>query len=260
MTHYDPWLNYAGASRIWLAVGLLAIAAVLVYAGLRLPLPARAAKAGQKTAVVMLVAWTAAIVALLTAVVIFVHHYLHDYQGTVQTPPPDHVAPVTFTAVVVVFIVIFIRSPRDSGSRLASAFIGAIAAPFIFELPFDLIIMGRVHSTISPDPGWFVALLFALLLLVDITTLLLLRLSPMVRLTRATFYSFALMLGVFAIWALAGFGYPSAPVPLTLNIVSKLLAFATALTLFLQRRPAIVSTPDGAATSEHTDSPVSSPS
>ena len=41
----------------------------------------------------------------------------------------------------------------------------------------------------------------------------LLRLSPMVRLTRATFYSFALMLGVFAIWGLAGFGYPSAPVP-----------------------------------------------
>ena len=33
------------------------------------------------------------------------------------------------------------------------------------------------------------------------------------------------MLGVFAVWALSGFGYPSAPVPLTLNIVSKLLAF-----------------------------------
>jgi hypothetical protein len=259
MTYHDPWIDYAGASRIWLAVGLLALAAGVVYAGIRLPLPVRAAKAGRKTVIVMLVAWAVAIVALLTAGGIYIQHYVNDYQGTVQTPPPDHVAPVTFTAVVVVFIIIFIRSPRGSKSSLAGAFIGAIAAPFIFELPFDLIIMGRVHVSISPNPGGYVALLFVLLLLVDITTLLLLRLSPMVRLTRATFFSFALMLGVFAIWALAGFGYPSAPVPLTLNIVSKLLAFATVLTLFLQRRPAIASTPDGAVTSEPVNSPVSSP-
>jgi hypothetical protein len=60
----------------------------------------------------------------------------------------------------------------------------------------------------------------------------------MVRLTRATFFSFALMLGVFAVWALSGFGYPSAPLPTALNMASKILAFVTALTLFLPRRPA----------------------
>jgi hypothetical protein len=97
--------------------------------------------------------------------------------------------------------------------------------------------MARVHTPIPVGSGLYVALLITLLLLVDITTLLLLRLSPRVRLTRATFYSFALMLGVFAIWALAGFGYPTAPLPLTLNIVSKLLAFVTALTLFFPQRP-----------------------
>jgi len=32
---------------------------------------------------------------------------------------------------------------------------------------------------------------------------------------------------------LSGFGYPSAPLPLALNIASKILAFVTALTLFL---------------------------
>ncbi len=58
----------------------------------------------------------------------------------------------------------------------------------------------------------------------------------MVRLSRATFLSFALMLAVFAVWALAGFGYPSAPVPFALNVVSKLLAFVTVLTLFLPQR------------------------
>ena len=72
--------------------------------------------------------------------------------------------------------------------------------------------------------------------LAEVTTLLLLRLSPLVRVTRASCCSFALLLGVWAVWALAaGFGYPSAPVPIALNIASKLLAFVTALTLFLPR-------------------------
>jgi hypothetical protein len=75
------------------------------------------------------------------------------------------------------------------------------------------------------------------LFLVSLTTLLLLSLSPMVRLTRATFFVLALMLVVFAAWALSGFGYPSAPLPTTLNIAAKLLSFAAALTLFLPQRP-----------------------
>lgn len=56
------------------------------------------------------------------------------------------------------------------------------------------------------------------------------------RLSRVTFVCRGLMLAVFAVWAPQGFGYPSAPVPLTLNVVSKLLAFLTAVTLFLPQR------------------------
>jgi hypothetical protein len=173
-------------------------------------------------------------VALLAAIVVYIRQYAQQ-RGAAGTPYPDHVAPVTFSAVMVLFVVILLGSSSAIGRRLAGAVIGAIAAPFIFELPFDLIIMGRVHVPFTA--GSKVAVLFVLLLLVDITTLLLLRLSPMVRLNRTTFCSLALMLGVFAVWALAGFGYPSAAVPLTLNIVSKLLAFVTALTLFLPWRP-----------------------
>ena len=58
----------------------------------------------------------------------------------------------------------------------------------------------------------------------------------MVRLTRPTFFAFALMLAGFAVWALDGFEYPATPVPYALNVVSKLLAFATILTLFLPVR------------------------
>jgi hypothetical protein len=243
MTYYDPWVNYGGAAKIWLALGLLAIAGGLVYAGIRLPLPARAARLGKKATIVMLVAWAAAIVALVAGVAVYLHSYIQEYQGLIAPPPPDHVAPVTFLAVVTVFVIILVRTPRGSKMRLVSAVVGAIAAPFIFELPFDLIIMARVHSQYPVNPALLVPLLFVFLLLVDSTTLLLLRLLPMVRLTRATFYSFALMLAVFAVWALAGFGYPSAPVPLTLNIVSKLLAFVTALTLFPLRYPATADAP-----------------
>jgi ABC-2 type transport system ATP-binding protein len=41
---------------------------------------------------------------------------------------------------------------------------------------------------------------------------------------------------VFAIWALFGFGYPQSALPITMNVVSKILAFITALTLFLPDR------------------------
>jgi hypothetical protein len=79
-------------------------------------------------------------------------------------------------------------------------------------------------------------MVYASLVLIEITTFLLLWLSPMVTLTRATFYCFALMLIVWAVWALDGFGYPSAPIPIALNIASKIVAFVTCLTLFLPQR------------------------
>ena len=88
MTQYDPWVSYGGAARIWLAVGLLAVAGGLVYAGIRLPLPARAARPGKKASIVMLMAWAAAIVALLVAGVIYTRQYLQAYQGTAGAPPP----------------------------------------------------------------------------------------------------------------------------------------------------------------------------
>jgi hypothetical protein len=249
--YYDPWVNYGGAARIWLALGLLAIAAGAVYAGIRLPLPTLAARPGKKAAIISLVVWAAAITALLAGVALYLRQNISEYQGALLPPPPDHVAPVTFLAFAALFVIILARGPRDSRLRLrlASAAIGAIAAPFIFELPFDLIIMTRTHT--QYPSGRYLPLLLALLLVVDVTTLLLLRLSPQVRLTKATFFCLALMLGVFAIWALAGFGYPSSPLPLTLNIVSKLLAFAAAFTLFLpQRPPATAHTPGVTAITE----------
>ena len=38
---------------------------------------------------------------------------------------------------------------------------------------------------------------------------------------------------MFAIWAAFGFTYPSAPIPIALNAISKVLCFVAAITLFL---------------------------
>jgi hypothetical protein len=241
MTQYGTWVSYEGAARIWLAVGLFAIAVGLAYAGIKLPLPIRLARVKPRavTVVVLLAAWVAAIVAFVVCASIYVHRYVSAYHLKLsQAAPVNHITPITFLAAAAVFFAVLARSSSVSsgaGTRLGSAVIAGIIGPVIFELPFDLIVMARVYPPVPPDPAFYRALFFVPLFLVEIASFLLLRLSPMVRLTRTTFFAFALMLGVFAIWALSGFGYPSAPVPTTLNIVSKLLAFVTALSLFLYR-------------------------
>jgi peptidoglycan/LPS O-acetylase OafA/YrhL len=153
------------------------------------------------------------------------------HEHIAKAPPANPITMVTLTAAVVLFVVVFIATPRALGIRLSSAVIAAMAAPMIFELPFDLIVMARTYPPVPPDPVLYRTLFFAPLFLVELTTLSLLAVSPMVKLSRPAFFCLALMLLVFAVWALAGFGYPSAPIPIAMNVVSKILAFVTALSL-----------------------------
>ena len=152
MTHYQTWVSYSGSARIWLAAGLLATAGAIAYTGTRLPLPARASRPGRAAATAMLGAWAASILALLVCADIYFHRYLDAYSLTLrQAVPPERIFPVTFTAAVVVFFVVLVRSPDDS--RLASAAIAVIAGPMIFELPFDPIVIPRIYPPIPPDPA-----------------------------------------------------------------------------------------------------------
>jgi hypothetical protein len=253
MAQYQ-WVSYGGDARIELAIGLAAVAGGAVLAGVRLPLPFRVTRPGRAGTATLIVAWLASIASFLVGVSIYARQYIHVYGlKALENQPADHIAPVTLTAVVVVFGIIISRPSPSFGKRLLSGAICAIAAPMIFELPFDLIVMSKTYPAIPPDPALYRAAFFVPLFLIEITTLLLLRLSPMVRVTRATFFFFALMLGVFAVWALSGFGYPSTPLPITLNIASKILAFVTALTLFLPQRPT-PERPEPAMTNAHEDS------
>lgn len=240
MTQYAIWVSYSGDARVWLAIGLLAAACCVVLAGIRLPLPIRFTPPGPAGRAATTAAWAASLLALLVCSAIYVHQGGHAIRAAGMSPPAfrQPILPFTLTADAVLFAAIISRRAPDQQVRLASAAIAAVAAPMIFELPFDPFVIARVHG-FPHEPAMARALVYVPLVLTEVTTLLLLRLSPMVRLTRATFFSFALMLSVWAVWAaVAGLGYPAAPLPLALNAASKILAFVTAGTLFLRKRPA----------------------
>ena len=238
MTQYGTWVSYSGVARIELAIVLAAIAGGLAYAGTRLPLPARAARPpGRARLVFTLGAWVLAIAAFLVCLARYVQQYRHEYGIRYASAPADHILPVTLFAAAATFFVILVSSGSYGPvARLASAAVGAMAGPMIFELPFDLIVMARTYPPIPPDPALYRAVFFLPLFLIEITTLSLLTMSPMVKLSRGAVFSFASMLAVFAVWAFIGFAYPSAPLPTSLNILSKILAFATVLCLILPQR------------------------
>ena len=233
MPQYGTWFSYSGSAKLSLAAALLAVAAAVAFAGIRLPLPARLPRPTGDTTTLMVVAWALSIIALLVCVAIYGKQALREH---LAGRPADNIFPITLIAAGLTFFVITVTGKPGGKTAVLSGAIAAMAAPMVFELPFDLIVMARTYPPIPPNPVLYRAVFFAPLFLVEITTLALLAWSPMVRLTRATFFAFALMLAVFAVWALAGFGYPSAPLPYALNVVAKLLAFATILTLFLPVR------------------------
>jgi hypothetical protein len=233
MTGSSPWINYSGTAEIVLVAVLVAAAAAVARAAIRLPLPARPPRPGWIATIIIAGAWVLAIIALVACV----HVYLTQASeaGFEHHPRPDDVTPVTLLGTAVLFAVIAIaQRARGWGVALGSAVVGAAAGPWIFEVPFDLIIMARTHPVI--DPGLYRVVLFGPLILTGILTVALVSLSPAVRVRRATLWCLAGMLAVFAAWGLFGFSYPSAPGPLALNDLSKILALVTALTLFLPQR------------------------
>src|SRR5215469_13574055 len=229
------WVGYSGDAKIELAVGLLAVAGCAAYAGFRLRRPIRAVRPPTSVVVLMFSLWVIALIAFLVGLSVYVKQFVHDYPN-ITSGVHNPITPVTLLAAVAIFGIIMTRTGWRYQTRLGSAVVGAMAAPMIFELPFDLIVMARTYPALPPDPALYRAVFFTPLILVEVTTLWLLTLSPMVRVRKYTFFCFALMIGVFGIWALYGFGYPQSALPITMNVISKLLAFATALTLFLPDR------------------------
>jgi len=228
------WLSYAGTSRIGLAIVLVAVAAVIVYAGTRLRRPVLPPKPSPPVKVIIVAGLGLAIAAFLVCFTEYVDGLRRHNLLRVLPKDPSPIAPVTAVSAIAIFVAIyFLTRSQEPPVRVASGLIGAMVAPMIFEFPFDLIVMTRVYPPIPPDPSLYRVMFFAPLFLIEFLTLSLLSLVPTARLTRPTFVCFALMLLVFAAWALAGFEFPATAGSYAFNAVSKIIAFATALTLFI---------------------------
>lgn len=235
MTHDGTWVSYGGTAAIVLAGVLAVTAAAVVFAGFRLPLPAVLPRPGRTVRILLLASWPLAVLAFLVCIGVYVVHARREHLAVL--PPADPIAPVTLIGMGILFCVIAMAlNSRGWRIALGSALIGALVAPMIFELPFDLIVMARTYPALPPDPALYRVVFFAPLFLIEVITLALLTLSPVARVSRATLWCFAAMLAVFAVWALFGFGYPSSAGPITLNVVSKILALIAALTLFVPPR------------------------
>jgi hypothetical protein len=233
---YSPasWVSYDGGYAILLAIVMLVVASGFVFAGKRLRTPLRVMRPGSIAAWFMIAIWLLAVCDASVALVVYGIQVKQAYPSFVAPRLP--VGLFTLADATVTFFVIFYLT-RHWGWKiaLASAVIGTAAAPMFFELPFDLIVMTRTAPPIPTYPMLYRQLLFLPLYLVEFSTVSLLMLLPSVRVTANAAYALAGMFTVFAIWATFGFAFPEEPLPLALNIISKILCFVAAVMLFVWR-------------------------
>lgn len=230
MNQHGAWSAYTGSGALMLALGLLLMTGGLLFLAVRLRHPIAFTRPGRGAGIALSAALVVFVIAFLVAVSIYVLALERQLGHLHAVANP--ITPVTLTSAVIAFCVIMGLAQR-SGFEVAfgSAIVGTIAAPMIFELPFDLIVMWR---TFPPAPAIpFTLLFFVPLFLIELTSFALLTLSPLMRLSRYPLLFLSGMFLIFAVWALFGFAYPSAPIPIALNMISKVLAFVTAVSLFL---------------------------
>ncbi len=233
---FGTWAPYGGTEALAVAAGLLVVAAALAYLATRLRVPQEPRRRGRRAKAFMIAVWVLSLWTLSIGWQIAGLFVIHAFPD--QTAPPSPVFPVTATAMVVTFVLIIVIGARQGFHvrvDFPSALFGALAAPFVFEFPFDLVVATRTFPDIPPDPTLFRVVYFAPLRFVAVSTIALLALSPLVRFTRSTLWALAAMFVVFALWAaLFGFAYPgSGAGPLAMNAISKILAFVATLTVFL---------------------------
>ena len=240
MPQTGTWIPYAGGDALLLAAILFVIAGALAYLGTRLQHPVGTQRPGRALGILLVLIWVLALATLVFAVGSMA--IAQTQQRGNLSAAPNPITQITELSAILTFAVITsITADHGLKTAFGSAIVGAIAAPMIFELPFDLIVMPRIYymSRIyyTPLPAIVYTLLFFLpLFLWELSSFALLTLSPVARLSKYSLFALAAMFFVFAIWALFGFPFPGSPIPITLNAVSKILSFVAVITLFLPQK------------------------
>jgi hypothetical protein len=239
---YAPasWVSYGGGEAILLAIVLLVVACGFVYAGTRLRAPLKIARPGSTVEGFMFAIWALAVCVFGVAMSVYGLQLKQAYPGFVEPRVRVHI--FTIIDALATFLVILCLTRRWGWKvALHSAVIGTAAAWTIFEFPFDLIVMTRTNPPIPGHPTPYRLLFFPPLFLIEFSTVSLLTLLPSMRVTANAAYAVAGMFAVFAVWAAFGFAFPAEPLPLALNVISKILCFVAAIMLFVWRADGEVS-------------------
>jgi hypothetical protein len=236
------WVSYSGGAAIYLAIVLFVVAGGFAYAGRRLRVPLKVMRPEGAAAGFMIAIWLLAIYTDGIAAFVYILHVKEAYPGFVAA----RVRVGTFVyALVTFFVILYVTRRWGWKVALASAVIGTAAAPMLFELPFDLIVMARTNPPMPTRPMLYRQLFFLPLFLVELSTISMLTLLPSMRVTAYACYAMAGMFVVFAVWAAFGFAFPAEPLPLALNVISKILCFVAAIMLFVWRADTGVSGAEG---------------
>ena len=235
MSGHGTWTPLDGSGAIILALVLLVIAGALVFLGTRVRRPLAFKRPGWTLGGLIIGMFVLAVFTFLVAAGAYGAALIQQHPQYIGSD--NYITPFTFMfAAITFFAVISLAQKSGMWTAFGSALVGAIAGPMIFELPFDIIVMWRTYP---PDPAALYTLLFFFpLFLMELLSFAMLLLSPCVRFSRYTLFALAGMFLVFAVWAVFGFTYPLSPLPITFNVVSKALAFAVAVSLFIPERSA----------------------
>jgi hypothetical protein len=232
---YGDWVSYgSGEVAAVLAMALAAVAGTFAYLGTRIRRPISIRRPGRTVSGFMIAIW---LLAIYTSFVAFLvtSAQVQQVHLPVRALNADSKVQVGTLLVATLTFLIILYVTRRFGWRtaLGSAFIGTAAGWTFFELPFDLIVMGKTYPPIPPLPILYRQLFFLPFFIVELSQISLLTLLPSMRITRNACYALAAMLAVFAVWAVFGFAFPSEPLRVALNIISKVLCFVAAIMLFV---------------------------
>lgn len=235
MSGHGTWTPLSGSGAIIVALVLLVIAGALAFLGTRVRRPLAFKRPGWTFGGLIIGMFVLAVFTFLVAASAYGAALIQQHPNYVGSA--NEITPFTFAfAAVSFFAILTLTQHSGMWAAFGSALVGAIAGPMIFELPFDIIVMWRTYP---PDPAALYTLLFFFpLFLVELLSFAMLLLSPGVRLSRYPLFALAGMFVVFAVWAVFGFAYPLTPFPITMNVLSKAMAFVTAVTLFIPARGA----------------------
>jgi hypothetical protein len=185
------------------------------------------------------------LIAIHTVIIATHVHGLQVRQGYPDFVPARVRVGTFVYAAVTFFVILYLTRRWGWKVALARAVIGTAAAPMIFKLPFDPIVMARANPPIPAHPMLYRQLFFLPLFLAQLSTLLMLTLLPSMRVTASACYAVAAMFVVFAVWAAFGFAFPATLLPLALNVISKILCFVAAIMLLVWREDAEGRLPEG---------------